>query len=53
MDVGDWVVIRDSSTVQGTIVPTWTPITSSLFGHHVQRGGYLMSTVDVTCGLMH
>ena len=38
-DDGDQVAVGDSSPVQGSIVPTWTPITSSLFGHHVQQEG--------------
>ena len=39
VDVGDSVAVGDSSPVQGSIVPAWLPITSSLFGHHVQQEG--------------
>ena len=35
MDVGDRIAIWNSTPVEGMVVSTGTPVTSSRLGHHV------------------
>ena len=35
--VGHWVPVRGGESVQGSIIPTWSPVTCCFLWHHVKR----------------